>query len=58
MKPENSEAGCGVHESITGHRPLFILCQSILQRPPDGDTQKSGLRGVPRAWWYRAAVRS
>ena len=42
----------------SGHEPRFVRGQSIRQRPAGTDTQNSRFGGVPRAWWYSAAVRS
>jgi len=37
------------NDNPKAHAPRFVRCQSIRQRPPGIGTQKSRLRGVPRA---------
>ena len=45
-------------ERNRGHEPRFVRGQSIRHLPPATDTQYSRFGGVPRTWWYSAAVRS
>jgi hypothetical protein len=53
---ESYRMNLAVNDATT--HPRFVRGQSIRQRPPGTDTQNSRFGGVPRAWWYSAAVRS